>query len=86
MKMKDLSGYIEVQGSIVTLSLPNQPVLTFSAQLPARRIFGKRGYTEKGWLWCAFQEALQDAGIVFEDPWDLLDGIWNVFERAQESR
>jgi hypothetical protein len=85
MKMKNLSRYIEVQDSVATLSLPDQPVLAFSAQLPARRYVGESSYTEKGWLWCAFQEALQDAGIDFQDPRDLFEVIWNVFEGAQES-
>jgi hypothetical protein len=82
--MKNLARYIEVRGSIVTLRLPDQPVLTFSAQLPARRYVGERSYTEKGWLWCAFQEALQEAGINFQDPRDVFDVIWSVFEGAQE--
>ena len=85
MKMKNLSRYIEVRDSVVTFSLPGQPVLTFSAQLPARRHVGERSYTEKGWLWCAFQEALQEAGIDFRDSQDVFDGIWNAFEGAQES-
>ena len=41
-------------------------------------------YTEKGWLWCAFQEALQEAGIDFQDSLGLFDVIWFVFEGAQE--
>jgi hypothetical protein len=85
MKIKDLAKYIEVRDSVVTLRLPDQPVLAFSTQLPARRYVGEMSYTEKGWLWCAFQEALQEAGIDFRDPRDVFDGIWNVFEGAQES-
>ena len=85
MNIEKLARYIEVQDSIVTLSLPGRPVLVFSAQLPARRYIGESGYTEKGWLWCAFQEALQEAGIVFKDPRLLFEAIWNVLEGAQES-
>ena len=84
MNIEKLAGYIEVQDSIVTLSLPGRPVLVFSAQLPARRYIGENGYTEKGWLWCAFQEAFQEAGIVFKDPRLLFEAIWNVLEGAQE--
>ena len=85
MKMKNLARYIKVKKSVVTLSLPDQPVLAFSAQLPARWYVGEMSYTEKGWLWCAFQEALQEAGIDFQDLRDLFDVIWSVFEVAQES-
>lgn len=84
MNIEKLARSIEVQDSIVTLSLPGRPVLVFSAQLPARRYVGEMGYTEKGWLWCAFQGALQETGITIEEPQPLFDAIWNLIVRAQE--
>ncbi len=45
---------IHIQAAEVVLELPDQRSIRFSSQLPARVAVGDGGYSEKGWLWCAF--------------------------------
>ena len=80
MKIENPAGFIKVQDSIVSISLPGEPVLVFSVQLPARRYVGEESYTEKGWLWCAFLEAFQRDGFEFGEMEILFEEIWKAFQ------
>lgn len=83
MKIENPAGLIEVQHSIISISLPQEPVLMFSVQLPARQYVGGASYTEKGWLWCAFQEAVQEAGLELGEMGILFEEIWIAFQNSK---
>lgn len=67
---------IHIQAAEVVLELQDQRSIRFSSQLPARVAVGDGGYSEKGWLWCAFQEALVKADVKLEEAEELFESIW----------
>lgn len=68
---------IHIQAAEVVLELPDQRSIRFSSQLPARVAVGDGGYSEKGWLWCAFHEALVKADVKLEEAEELFESIWS---------
>ena len=67
---------IHIQAAEVVFELQDQRSIRFSSQLPARVAVGDGGYSEKGWLWCAFHEALVKADVKLEEAEELFEAIW----------
>ena len=67
---------IHIQAAEVVFELQDQRSIRFSSQLPARVAVGDGGYSEKGWLWCAFHEALVKANVKLEEAEELFEAIW----------
>jgi hypothetical protein len=78
MKTNLINLRVEIQSTQICVKLPGQPDLTFSADLPARRQLRAPGYSEKGWLWCAFQEALEKANVKLAHPFEVFETIWRA--------
>ena len=68
---------IHIQAAEVVFELQDQRSIRFSSQLPARVAVGDGGYSEKGWLWCAFHEALVKADVKLEEAEELFESIWS---------
>jgi len=83
VKIENPARFIEVHDSFVSISLPGEPVVMFSVQLPARRYVGEESYTEKGWLWCAFLEAFQGGGFELGETEILFEEIWKAFQDSK---
>ena len=75
--MKNSNYQFQIQGAEVVLELHDQRSIRFSSQLPARVAVGDGGYSEKGWLWCAFHEALVKADVKLEEAEELFESIWS---------
>lgn len=76
--MNNSNYQFQIQGAEVVLELHDQRSIRFSSQLPARIAVGDGGYSEKGWLWCAFQEALIKAEVKLgESEEEAFESIWN---------
>ena len=67
---------IHIQAAEVVFELQDQRSIRFSSQLPARVAVGDGGYSEKGWLWCAFHEALVKADVKLEEAEEVFGAIW----------
>lgn len=76
MKPNPTLRRVQIRGMEIFVQLSHQPVLVFSSDLPARRHIQDRGYSEKGWLWCAFQEALENQEMKLADPIAIFELIW----------
>lgn len=81
MKPKPTLRRVQIRAMEIAVQLSHQPVLVFSSDLPVRRHIQDRGYSEKGWLWCAFQEALENQKVELADTQDVFDAIWEKLQR-----
>ena len=80
MKPNSTLPRVQIRGMEISVQLSHQPVLVFSSDLPARRHVQDRGYSEKGWLWCAFQEALENQEMKLADPLAVFEAIWKKLQ------
>ena len=80
MKPNPTLRRVKIRGMEISVQLSHQPVLVFSSDLPARRHVQDRGYSEKGWLWCAFQEALENQEMKLADPLAVFEAIWKKLQ------
>lgn len=80
MKKETLPVCIQIHFAWISVQLPGQMELTFSSDLPARRQLRNPGYSEKGWLWCAFQEALERANVKLAHPFEVFTAIWEMLD------
>lgn len=76
MKKDPRPVHVQFQTVWITVQLPGQSELSFSSDLPARRQLHDPGYSEKGWWWCAFQEALEKAHVKLAHPFEVFEAIW----------
>lgn len=76
MKPNPTLRRVKIRGMEISVQLSLRPVLVFSSDLPARRHIQDRGYSEKGWWWCAFQEALENQEMKLADPLAVFEAIW----------
>ena len=77
---------IDIQERQVVILFPNRPTINFSLDIPDLRCAGySPTYTYKGWMWCAYINALHAAAIQlgFESNHKLFRKIWR---RIRSSR
>lgn len=80
MKPNPTRPKVKIRGMEISVQLSRRPVLVFSPDLPARRHIRDHGYSEKGWLWCAFQEALLNQKVELADPLAVFEAIWKKLQ------
>jgi hypothetical protein len=86
MKPNPTLPKVKIRGMEISVQLTHQPVLVFSSDLPARRHIQDCGYSEKGWLWCAFQEALLNQKVKLANPLAVFEAIWEKLQSERPSR
>lgn len=80
MKPNPTLRRVKLRGMEISVQLSHRPVLVFSSNLPARRHIRDRGYSEKGWLWCAFQEALLNQKVELANTLAVFEAIWKKLQ------
>ena len=82
------STQIDIQDKQVVLLFPNQTTVNFSLSVPDLRCAGlSPTYTYKGWLWCAYINAVHTAGIQLgqERSLALFRKIWRGVKNSRKS-
>lgn len=80
------NAQIDIQERQVVILFPNRPAINFSLDIPDLRCAGySPTYTYKGWMWCAYINALHAAKVQlgFERNQKLFQKVWRKIRSSR---